>query len=230
MGDRRKGRGAGARLDRCGPLDPHPQIVPRGLPGDRVGIRVGVAAIVGQQFRDQMVEQKSLAELGRVGVEVPGPGALADRVPGPHRVRVDPVHQLRRDADPPVMARDPHPIFLVEAERPAGHPVDVQPVVAEDLAQPRVLRMPRMVHLHRPLGQRVQREGRAVDPRFLERHVPERQRVEIGRDAVAVARAAARPRRVLGRQGESAATARHRAAARSVAPSSISPIVTAVSR
>src|ERR1700751_1572687 len=39
-----------------------------------------------------------------------------------------------------------------------------------------------MVHLHRPLGQRVQWESVAIDPGFLERHVPERQWIEIGRN------------------------------------------------
>ena len=150
------------------PLDPHAQIVPGGLAGDRVGIGIGIAAVRRQQFGDQVVEQKALAELGRVGSEVPGAAALADRVPGPHRVRVDPVHQLGRHADPAVMARHPDPVVVGEAERPAVDPVHEQPVVAEDLPQPGILRVPGMVHLHRPLGQRVQREGgrgRSAPPR-----------------------------------------------------------------
>ena len=64
----------------------------------------GEAAVRRQQFRDQMVEQEALAELRRIGIEVPGARPLADRVPGPHRIRIDPVHQLDRDADPAVMA------------------------------------------------------------------------------------------------------------------------------
>ena len=54
------------------PVDPHAQIVPGGLAGDRVGIGVGIAAIRRQQLGDQVVEQEALAELGRVGSEVPG--------------------------------------------------------------------------------------------------------------------------------------------------------------
>src|SRR5215813_10704630 len=46
--------------------------------------------------------------------------------------------------------------------------------------------MPRMVHLHRPLSQRVQRKVRAVDSRFLKRHIPKRQWVEISRDPFAI--------------------------------------------
>ncbi len=43
-----------------------------------------------------------------------------------------------------------------------------------------------MVHLHRPLRDRMQREVRVRDLALLERRVPERQRIEIGLDALAV--------------------------------------------
>ena len=149
-------------FSRRDPVDPHPQIVPRRLAGNRVGIGVGIAAVGRQQLRDQVVEQEALAELGRIGSEVPRTAALADRIPGPHRVGIDPVHQLGRNADPAVMARQPDPVLLGEAKGAADRPVDEQPVVAEDLAQPGVLRVPGMVHLHRPLGEGVQREAAAT--------------------------------------------------------------------
>ena len=53
-----------------------------------------------------------------------------------------------------------------------------------DLAQPGVLAVPRVVHRHRPLGQRVERELVGVDQFALERLVVERQRVEVGLDAL----------------------------------------------
>ena len=43
-----------------------------------------------------------------------------------------------------------------------------------------------MIHRHWPLRDGVQREGTAVDGRLLERHVPERQRVEICSHALAM--------------------------------------------
>src|SRR5271165_4691994 len=116
-----------------------------------------------------MVEQESLAELRRSWIKTPGTGALSDCVPGPHCVRIDPVHQLGGDTNPTLTARQPYPVFLREAERLPSRPVDEQPIVAEDLPQPGILRMPRMVHLHRPLSQRVERKAPTIDPSFLER-------------------------------------------------------------
>src|SRR5215831_3132103 len=46
--------------------------------------------------------------------------------------------------------------------------------------------MPGMIHLHWPLRQPVQWESAAVDPCFLEWHVPKWQRVEIGDNPFAV--------------------------------------------
>src|SRR5262249_12900876 len=157
-----------------------------GLSGDGSAIGMRITAVRGQQLRDQVVEQEALAELGRARFEVPGAGTLAYRVPGPHRIRIDPVHQLGRDANTAVVAGEPHPILLLEPKRPPERPVHEEPVITKDLTKPGVLRMPRMVPLHRPLGQRVQRERAAVDARFFEGHIPERQWVEIGRDALAM--------------------------------------------
>ncbi len=56
--------------------------------------------------------------------------------------------------------------------------------------------------MHRPLGQRVQREVVAVDPRLLERHVPERQRIEIGRNPFPVGLGRLHPPMAMGGQAK----------------------------
>ena len=71
-------------------------------------------------------------------------------------------------------------IVVRDAERKRCPPIYVQPVLAMDLAQPGVLRAPGMIHRHRPLGDRVEREGVRADLALLERDVPERQGIEIG--------------------------------------------------
>ena len=215
---RREARRAVPGLGGGRPLDADAQIVPGGLPGDRVGVGETVGGAVPrrrQQVGNQVVQQKSSREFGRIRREVPGAAALADRVPGPHRVRVDPVHQLDLRLDPAGMARHIDPVVVVEAERAGRGAVDEQPVLAEDLAQPGILRVPGMVHLHRPLRDRVQRKAGGVDARFLERRIPERQRVEIGLDPGAVLFRRHARFRVPAPRGGSAATSRHRAAARS---------------
>ena len=83
-----------AGLVRRGLLDADAQVVPRRLAGDRIAVGEAVAAFaLGQQFSDQMVEQEAARRFRRVGVERGGAGAPADRVPGPHRVGIDALHQ-----------------------------------------------------------------------------------------------------------------------------------------
>src|SRR5438552_7116299 len=60
-----------ARFVRGRPIYPHAQVVPRRLAGDRVGIGMRISAVWRQELRDQMIEQKTCAELRRCGVEVP---------------------------------------------------------------------------------------------------------------------------------------------------------------
>src|SRR5947207_15904656 len=84
------------------------------------------------------------------------------------------------------MTRHEDPIIVGEAEGARGDPVHEQAVLAEDLPQPGILRVPGMVHLHRPLGDRVQWKAAGIGAGFLERRVPEGQGVEIGPDARAV--------------------------------------------
>src|SRR6516225_10935986 len=59
-----------------------------------------------------------------------------------------------------------------------------------------------MVHMHWPLSQRVQRKAPAIGPRFLERHVPEWERVEIGRDSFAMCLGRHHPPMPAGREAE----------------------------
>src|SRR6516162_8084802 len=145
-----------------------------------------ITPVRGEELRNQMIDQESFAELRRRRIEIPGAGALADGIPGPHGFRVDSLHQLGGDTDAALTARQPYPVVLCQAQRPPGRPVDEQSVVAEDLPQPSILRVPGMVHLHWPLRHRVQRKAPTFAPRFLERRVPKRQRVEIGRDPLAM--------------------------------------------
>ena len=63
--------------------------------------------------------------------------------------------------------------------------IDEQVVVRVDLAQPRVLRVPRVVHRHRPLRDRSERIAREIGRLRLQRRVVERQRIEVALDALA---------------------------------------------
>src|SRR5258708_34594394 len=126
-----------------GLIYPHAQIVPRRLASDRIVIALGrITVAVRQHFRDQMVEQKTLGKLWRVGRQVPRPGALADRVPGPHRVRVYAIHQFDLHANAAGMTGHPNPIVVDETEAARRDPVHEQTVATKDLAQPGILRMP----------------------------------------------------------------------------------------
>ncbi len=92
---------------------------------------------------------------------------------------------------------DPDPVVVGETQAECRDAVHVQAVLGQDLPQPRVLRVPRVVHHHRPLGDRVQRilvgdgaparcADRAVRARAFERGVPEGQRIEILGQALAI--------------------------------------------
>src|SRR5690606_7603244 len=55
-----------------------------------------------------------------------------------------------------------------------------------DLPQPGILCAPAMVHHHRSLRDRVQREVLIPERGLLERRIPDRQWIEIGPDAIAL--------------------------------------------
>src|ERR1700747_751745 len=97
-------------------IDLHPQIIPGRLAGNGVGISITVVPIRWEKLRDQMVEQECFPELGGSRIKVPGASTLADCIPGPHRIPVDPVHQLSRDANPTLTTRQPDPVVLRKAK------------------------------------------------------------------------------------------------------------------
>ena len=139
---------------------------------------------MGQLVADQVIEQE--AELGLVGAgrEVPRAGRLADGVPGPHGARLHGFGIARHAAYLAPHRLDPDPAAVVYALGPRDPRIDEQIVVRVDLAQPGVLRIPGMVHGHRALGDGVQRVLVDVGHLRFERLVVERQRIEIGFDAL----------------------------------------------
>ena len=131
-----------------------------------------------------MVEQKALARLVRAGGELPGAVGLADGVPGPDRAGLYCLAVAQHAAHLAPLAFHPGPAAVGNACGLRGAGVDVQVVVAVDLAQPGVLRVPRVVHRHGPLGNGVQRIGGQVGGVFFEGRVPKRQRIKIGVNAL----------------------------------------------
>ena len=61
-------------------------------------------------------------------------------------------HQADLHLDAAVVADHPDPVVILDAFKLGLEAVHVQPVAGMDLAQPRILRAPGMVHRHRPLG------------------------------------------------------------------------------
>ena len=61
----------------------------------------------------------------------------------------------------------------------------MQIVVAVNLAQPSVLRIPRVIHRHRPLRQSVERKCAEIRGIFFQRGIPKRQWIKISFDALA---------------------------------------------
>ena len=165
-------------------LDADAEIVPRRLAGDGVRVRIAVAVFLGrQQFGNHVVEQEALFCFRRVGRQIPRARPLADRVPRPHRVLLDALHQADLDLDPAVMADHPHPVVVLKSFELGLGAVHIEPVAGMDLAQPRILRAPGMIHRHRPLGDREERVGVLAAILGFERPVPGRQRIEIACDA-----------------------------------------------
>src|SRR5215472_8073451 len=115
-------------------IDLHPQIIPGSLAGNGVGVSMFITPIRREKLSDQMVEQECCAEFRRSRIKAPRASTLANRVPGPHRVRIDPVHQSGRDTNSTLTARQPYPVVFREAERLPGRPIDEQPIVTEDLS------------------------------------------------------------------------------------------------
>src|SRR5207342_3961586 len=61
--------------------DAYAQVEPRGLAGDRIGVRVFALR---RDVGNQMIEQEALGAFRRILRQPPRAASLADRVPGPH--------------------------------------------------------------------------------------------------------------------------------------------------
>ena len=214
---RRRARSA-ARLASCGarPADAHAHVVPAGLAGDGIGVADRAARAVRQLVADQVVQEEALPRLVGAGRELPGAVGLADRVPGPHRARLDRLAVAQHAAHLPQRLSTQHqpPSAMPAAAR--GQRVDVQVVVAVDLAQPRVLRIPRVVHRHRPLRDRVERIGARVSVDARPRAARTRTAADRSRSRCARAGASGgwRPGRLaLRREAKASAACRCRARA-----------------
>src|SRR5262245_35925290 len=188
-GEPRRGRQRGPDAGlawRC-LVNPDPHVEPRRLAGHRVRVRdPPLELALRQVLADQMIEEETVGGLGCVRRESPRAALLTDPVPGPHGVRLDAFHRLQLAAHAPAPRFDPYPVAVGEPELARRTGVHVQVVLREELPQPDVLRIPRVVHDHRPLGERVQRVAVGIDPRLFERLVPDRQRVEVSRQPFAI--------------------------------------------
>ena len=126
-----------------------------------------------------MVEQEALGRFRRVFLQAPGALLLADGVPGPDGVFLGAFHRLDLAADLAVVRLDPDPVEVLDAHLQGLARVHVHVVLRHDLTQPHVLRIPRVVHEHRALGQREEGVFIRVDALLLKWFVPHRQRVEV---------------------------------------------------
>src|SRR3546814_19964736 len=95
-----------------------------------------------------------------VGRQPPRAAALADRVPGPHRVRLHVGRELRPHRDAAVLRGDGDPVLVGDAMPGAGARVKLQVVEPGDMTHPRLLRTTRVLHIPRALTGRVAAERR----------------------------------------------------------------------
>jgi hypothetical protein len=108
-------READLRLAVVGLVDLDANIEPRGLAGDRVGIRQMLPGLVRRQFfRDQVIEQKALLRFVGLGCQPPGTGRLADGVPGPDGARLDRLGEPRTCNGPCQRRLDPDPVAVCD--------------------------------------------------------------------------------------------------------------------
>ena len=95
---------------------PHAQVEPGGLAGDRVGVGIALAVAGGrQEVANRVVQQEAPVGLGGIVLQAPRTVTLADRVPGPHGIRVDALHQPGLPPNAAVGALDPDPVVISDA-------------------------------------------------------------------------------------------------------------------
>src|SRR3569623_2768690 len=126
-------------------LDTHAHVVPSGLPGHGSGVRMAIAILLRQPLRDDVVEQEAFRALRRIGRQIPRALTLADRIPGPDRVGIDALHGTHQDADMAMKASHTDIIVIRQTELLRRLAINVQEVLREYLAPPRVLAIQRMV-------------------------------------------------------------------------------------
>lgn len=127
----------------------------------------------------EVIQQKAALRFVRVLAQIPRAGRLADRVPGPHGSRLDRFAIMRHAAHLAPLRFDVNPRAILDVIALGHARIHIQHVLAVNLPQPRVLRVPRVIHRHRALrdgGERILREIGRIE---FERGVPERQRIEI---------------------------------------------------
>ncbi len=126
-----------------------------------------------------MVQQKPLLRLIGLGIEVPGTGGLANRIPGPDGARFDRLTEAAHATHLAMHRFHPDPVTILKTIGHTNTGVEIEVVVGVNLSQPRILRIPRMVHRHGALGDRTQRELVTVGTGRLQRFVVERQWVKV---------------------------------------------------
>src|SRR5690606_3652426 len=117
-------------------LDAHLEVEPRRLAGHRVGVGIASRAGLpraGLPVADDVVEQEAAAGFSGVVLQSPRSPALADRIPGPHCVRIHPVDQPDLSLDAAVDAFDPDPVVIDKSETGGCLSMHEEAVLAGDL-------------------------------------------------------------------------------------------------
>ena len=155
----------------------------------------------GNSLGDQVVQQEAQARfVGRRG-QLPGAAGLADRVPGPDRVGFRRLAVADHAANPAHLLSTQHQPPSAMPAAPAVSGLTCRVVVAVDRTQPGVLRVPRVIHRHRPLGDRAEGKAGGVGCRPLPAAGTRKGRVEVGGDVSRSAAGGWRPGSCLAPRG-----------------------------
>ena len=93
-------------------------------------------------FTDQVIQQKPLLRFIGILIKRPGTGGLADRIPGPHRARLDGFTESAHTAYLSMFRFNPDPVAVIEAVLCTNARAQEQVIVRMNLAQPGVLGIP----------------------------------------------------------------------------------------
>ena len=131
-----------------------------------------------------MIQQKAAPRFVGVFREMPRATRFADGIPRPHGARLHRLRVAAHAAHLAVHGFHPQPAAVGDACGLCCFCVYKQIVMRVYLAQPGVLRIPRVVHRHGPLGDRGERIFLFIRQRHFQRLVIKRQRIEIFFDAI----------------------------------------------